>query len=103
MNILIVVFCELETAERARIYTVNREGEKLPKETIERGIEVEHIDEPIFEHGKYPIHYINPQTKEMWYEYEPRELTEQERIQELETLTGDLMMELALLKMGGTF
>lgn len=30
--------------------------------------------------GKQPVLYINPQTKEMWYEYMNRQLTPQEEI-----------------------
>lgn len=53
--------------------------------------------------GKQPVLYVNPETLELWYEYEPRPLTDAERIVELEKTQGDLLMEIAMLKMGGSF
>lgn len=42
--------------------------------------------------GKRPVLYINPQTKETWYEYVDIPLPTEERIAELEKLNKDLML-----------
>lgn len=77
---MIVVFYELESANRGRVVSVNMQAEELAEEIRNKGLEVEFLEEPEFQIGKMPIQYINPSTKEIWYEYVDRELTSDEEI-----------------------
>lgn len=63
------------------------------------------------DNGKMPTLYFNDETGEFFYEYKERELTEDEilrkdsaeskaKISALEDLTGQLIMEIAMLKGG---
>lgn len=49
--------------------------------------------------GKDGVLYINPSTKEMWYEYVDRPLTQEEKIYQLELEKNDLQIALAELGM----
>ncbi|RAK21156.1 hypothetical protein B0I26_103108 [Anoxybacillus vitaminiphilus] len=82
----------------------------LDDETKNNGIILEFVNEeptPEFIEGKLPIKKINVITKELFYDYvdyiKPKTETEimQEKITELEILTGNLMLEIATLKAGG--
>lgn len=63
-----LLFIEKETDIRAKVLTVHNFPEILSDEDKQGGILVENI--PIKDESKgMPQHYINPQTKEQWYEY----------------------------------
>jgi len=85
----VVVFFEKETETRAKITMIHNqpydEKNGLPLERIKQGIEVESVPKRENIEGKKAVAYINPQTKEIWYEYEDIPLTkEEQRIKELE-------------------
>lgn len=74
------------------------------KEKIGEGILVDSIPEPEQIEGKAPILYCNPETKELWYEYEDipptkEELLEQ-KIQAQERAIAELTALLSMM-MGG--
>lgn len=52
--------------------------------TDDSSILVDSIPEEQPQVGKYGILYVNPQTKEFWYEYVDRPLTPEEKIAQLE-------------------
>lgn len=91
---MIVVFYESESLYRGRVYSVNMQGEMLSEEVRSKGIEVESVEDPVFQSGKYPVQYINPSTKEMWYEYVERELTPEEKIAQLEMENSFFVLEM---------
>ncbi|KNB70140.1 hypothetical protein ADS79_27845 [Brevibacillus reuszeri] len=62
---------------------------ELDQETLERGVIVEGLPEPQTPGGKGAVLYINPQTKELWYEYITLPIPEEDRIAQLETATEE--------------
>lgn len=46
--------------------------------------------------GKTPILYVNPVTKNFWYEYEDRTLTPEEQIQQLLDANAELTYQLMM-------
>jgi hypothetical protein len=50
---------------------------------------------------KNPVLYCNPQTKEVWYEYEDRPLTPEEEIQQLKVRQALMQQALDDLLLGG--
>lgn len=67
--------------------------EQLPEEMKAQGVEVGEIPEPEERERKMPVLYINPDTKELWYEYVDRPLTEEERMQEMEQILADMLLD----------
>lgn len=65
---------------------------KTQEELEQDGILIESLTEPEDSPFKSAVLYCNPQTKEVWYEYEDRPLTEQERIEQLEQAILELTM-----------
>jgi len=87
-----LVFYEQENTNRGRVTLIHYMPEQLPAALREQGIEVAEIPEPQEVDGKMAVLYINPTTKEMWYEYADRPLTLEERIQQLERALLELSM-----------
>ena len=73
-------------------------GMNLPEETLRQmGALVDEIPEPEQREGKIPIMYYNPETNTVYYEYEGKPLTAEERIAMLE----QVILELTMLVGGG--
>ena len=73
-------------------------GMNLPEETLRQmGALVDEIPEPEQREGKIPVMYYNPETNTVYYEYEDRPLTAEERIAMLE----QAILELTMLLGGG--
>ncbi|WP_207653319.1 hypothetical protein [Clostridium cochlearium] len=75
---------------------------KTQEQLEQEGILVDSIPEPKQIEGKAPILYCNPETKELWYEYEdipptPEDL-QQEKIQALEQSMAELSATIAILQ-----
>lgn len=68
---------------------------KTREELEQEGILVDNIPEPEEIEGKSAILHCNPETKELWYEYEDIPKTEEEQQQEVINTLGQ---ELAMLK-----
>ena len=74
---------------------------KTKEELEQEGyILVESIPQPA-DNGKVPIHYVDIDTNEQFYEYEEPAVSDNDRIAALEKAQGDLLIEIAMLKMGG--
>jgi hypothetical protein len=92
----------------------------VTKEVLERNILVDYaLEKPQAEPGKEFVLYVNPQTKEQWYEAVEVPLSVEEQLQqeignilfesamdkariaELEASQGDMLVEIAMLKMRG--
>lgn len=75
---------------------------KTKEELEQEGILVDSIPKPEQIEGKAPILYCNPETKELWYEYEDIPKTEeelqQEKIQALEQSIAELSATIAILQ-----
>lgn len=89
------------------------------EQLLQEGFLVEAIPNPLDQTGKVPVMKFNKSTNEVYYEYEERPLTTEEQMQqdlgnilfesamdkqkiaELESMTGNLLMEVATLKTGG--
>lgn len=80
---MILLHVEKETDHRARVGGCWYDLTGLDQEFIESGILVESIPKESYQVGKIGILYINPKTKEMWYEYVDRSLTPEEEIAQL--------------------
>ena len=78
-----ILFIEKITDTKASVSSIHYQPEILDVVERSNGIEVVSVLEPIVQEGKTPILYINPQTKEQWYEYIDRPLTEKEEIEKL--------------------
>lgn len=89
-----VIFYEKETDTRGRITLIHNqpyhEKHGLSEERIKEGIEVDSVPKSDNKEGKKAVVYINPQTKEIWYEYEDKKLSEEDRISELEKRIKEL-------------
>lgn len=107
---------------KARVTLIHNRPEMLPEDMLAQGIEVEELITPDeTQAGKDATLFINPQSKELWYEYSERQLSPEEQLQqeignillesamdkariaELEASQGDMLIEIAMLKMGGTY
>lgn len=79
--------------------------EKMEKGGYLLDIQEADIPKPNVIEGKVATAYFNPATKEFYYKYSDYVPTSEEvlqaRVEELEGLTGSLLMDIAMLKMGG--
>lgn len=66
--------------------------------TVIANVEAQTLPDPTEQVGKNAILYINPQTKELFYEYEDRELTDDEKQEQSEQ--EQALMLLALVEGG---
>ncbi|KZE44541.1 hypothetical protein AV540_23960 [Brevibacillus parabrevis] len=69
---------------KARVTLIHHFPSELDQSILESGVMVEFIPEPQTAVGKGAVLYINPQTKETWYEYVGIPLSEVDRISQLE-------------------
>jgi hypothetical protein len=70
----------------------------VPQEVIDANILVDSVPTPDTIEGKMAVMYVNPQTKELWYEYVDRPLTPEEKIQLLEQENQDLKNRVELMQ-----
>ncbi|MBH0328698.1 hypothetical protein ABH14_02580 [Brevibacillus brevis] len=54
---------------KARVTLIHNFPSELDQETLDRGLLTETVPEPQTPTGKSARQYVNPKTKEMWYEY----------------------------------
>jgi hypothetical protein len=68
----------------------------VTQEVIDSNILVDNVLlQPEEKIGKIAVHYINPETKEQWYEYVDRQLTAEEEISSLKTQINSLNIAMA--------
>lgn len=70
---------------KALILAVFHQIDSLPQNVIDECIAVESVPVPEPPEGKEGVPYINPQSKEIWYEYADKPLTPEEKIEQLES------------------
>lgn len=78
-----------------RVTNIHYKPERLTAEQKQNAIllPINESDMPVREDrfGKFAALYINPQTKELWYEYEDRPLTEVELLTEISQKLTELI------------
>lgn len=80
----ILITHDSATATKAMVLVMHFQPELLPQEVVEKGIMVDEVPTANPPAGKVGTPYINPQTKEIWYEYSDRPLTAEEKIDQLQ-------------------
>jgi hypothetical protein len=86
---------EEESPTRGKVTFQHFQPNLLTSEQKQGGIEVYSIPDPVYQDGKTPILYINPETFELWYEYVDRPLTQEEEIKNLKQQNAQIMLMLA--------
>ncbi len=89
------LFYEKETNTRAKVVLIYHV--EPTEELLNNGnyIRVENVPEPIQVKGKSALPYCNPKTKEVWYEYVDKTITEDDKIAELEKQVNALNIAIA--------
>ncbi|MBA7481232.1 hypothetical protein ES707_16702 [subsurface metagenome] len=82
---MIALFHESVSEGKERVGVIHYKPERLSAEQRKAAIEIENEALPKAEDrpGKSAILYVNPQTKELWYEYEDRPPTQEELLTEI--------------------
>lgn len=89
---MISVFTEPITSERAKITRIHFRPDLLTAEQKSNAIMVDAIPtEPERIKGKAIVLFINPNTKEMWYEYEDRALNQEEHLEDISKKLTELI------------
>lgn len=98
-----LILFEKETDTKAKVTLIHYRPELLDEELKETGVFVEDfsIPNPEEQVGKASILYINPETKELWYEYVDRLLTPEEELQQLKDRLALMQQALDDLLLGG--
>ena len=78
------IFYENNTEDNVRISTIHYVPEMLNEDDLAQAIMVEEVPEPEPKDGCVPYLHCNPQTKELWYEYEEVPPTSEERLEAVE-------------------
>lgn len=94
-----ILFVKKESEERAEVQTIHNAPELLSEEKKTEGIEVPSVPEYEEQFGKESHLYVNPTTKELWYEFTDRPLTMEEKMEKMEASQlqqDELLMELML-------
>ena len=76
------------------------ENHGLPEDLINANILVDEVAKAEHQEGKVATHYINPKTKEQWFEYEDAPATEEDKFAQLEQQVRDqqdALIELATM------
>ncbi|MBA7465932.1 hypothetical protein ES707_01104 [subsurface metagenome] len=82
---MIALFHEPVSAGKNRVGVIHYKPERLTAEQKAKAILIENDALPKVDilPAKSAILYLNPQTKELWYEYEDRPLTQEELLTEI--------------------
>jgi hypothetical protein len=83
-----IVFGFMITRSKMQVEIVYNDITALSPEYVAQGTVVETIPEMPTAKGKEAILFVNPQTKEAWYELFDRQLTQDERLEDLEKVLG---------------
>ena len=80
---MIYLFTEPVSPTKAKVGVIHYRPDLLNEEQKARAIVVDSVPEAVQQKGKSAQLYINPQTKEMWFEYTDRPLTQEELLQDI--------------------
>ena len=85
---------ESNSCEGVLIQRIHYRPDMLTEEQLKGSIMVEDVPEPEPREGYVPYLHCNPETKELWYEYEMVRPTEEERLEALESAMLALMFSI---------
>ena len=87
-NMTVALFYKKETDTRAKITTIHYQPHLLSEEKRKKTIEVNEMPKkPETKNNEKAKPYVNPKTKEVWYEVVEKELSEEQKeIQELKEM-----------------
>lgn len=88
-----IIFYDKLSEERARVKSIHYFPEKLSDTQRAQGTIVERIPESLEQIGKNSILYFNPISLELWYEYEDRELTLEEKVEQQQEIIDQLLID----------
>lgn len=80
----VFLFLEKETEQKARIMCVHNFPDMLSEKEKQNGVLVDLYNEPEHQEGKIALPYWNYETKEVFFEYVDAQLSDNERIKQLE-------------------
>lgn len=75
-----IIFYKKESETKAFVTSTIYNTKGFDPQELAEGLEVEVIPEPEAQPGKLHNLYVNPKTKELWYEYTDRPLTTEEEL-----------------------
>lgn len=90
-----IISGELINENKLKVLSVSYAANVAPGPGWYQVNEVPDYPEPVF--GMNHVRYYNPSTGQFWYELEPRELTPEEKLEQLEAETALLWYELMLV------
>lgn len=88
---MIALFTELVSKDKAKVTVTHFKPELLTVTQKSKAIMVETKPEAVQIRGKTATLYINPITKEMWYEYTDRPLSQEELLQDISDKLTELI------------
>lgn len=97
---MIIFYDKVNEKGIARVTTIHNAPQELTEEKLALGFEVEEVPEPDMElaKNKQVSLYCKPETKEVWVEYEERQLTEEEKLRiEMEELKAQMAQIMAAI------
>lgn len=75
----ILLIGEKVSNDKVKVTTIHYQPNTLSDEVINSGYLVTYVPDPKYVEGKYAVTYYNPEIKEVFYEYEDRPLTPEEK------------------------
>lgn len=94
-----LLFIEKETDTRAKITAIHSQPNLLPQNKKSNGIYIENMPEkPNTSRGQRALPYVNPQTREVWYEVVDKELSTEEQLLERMEKIEDKLDKLLMMR-----
>jgi len=94
---MIHLFVEPVSKTKAKVTAIHYRPDLLTDKQKAKTIEVEMVPEAEQLKGKTAQLYINPETKEMWYEYTDRPLTQEELLADIYSILQECSAKLSAL------
>ncbi|MED1800218.1 hypothetical protein [Brevibacillus porteri] len=94
-----IIFYKKESETKAFVASILYNTTGFDPQDLAECLEVGEIPEPEAQQGKLHNLYVNPKTKELWYEYTDRPLTAEEKMEKMEAqlkITQDALDALLL-------
>ena len=87
---MIFLLFDKDSETRAVVTLRHYQPQDLSEEVLSTGLLVDILPKPENTPGKRDVLYVNPQNKDLWYEYEDIPLPDEERIAQLERENDEL-------------
>lgn len=92
----VFLFLEKENEQLAKVMTIHYMPETLDEETKKMGVLVDSYIEPEPQEGKVALPYYNYQTKEVFFVYDDKPLTETQQLQKQVEMQEQAIAELSM-------